>query len=108
MIAHRDVSGIGTDHPYRNLQPPARWVYNRDGTISPFWSPGDSQTITVQRMKRIENADMRGIRTQGTMGGFGFIRMCIASWPPAASPTTTRTGCAPEILASSFPKTYSA
>ncbi len=85
MIAHRDVSGVGTDHPYRNLQPPARWVYNRDGTISPFWSPGDSQTITVQRMKRIENADMRGIRTQGTMGGFGTIPTFTASFPQAAS-----------------------
>lgn len=69
LIAHCDVSGIGTDHPYRNLQSPACWIYNRDRSISPFWSPGDSQTITVQRVKRIENADVRRIRTQGTVGG---------------------------------------
>ena len=47
LIAHRYVSGIGTDHPYRNLQSPACWIYNRDCTISPFWSPGDPQAITV-------------------------------------------------------------
>jgi hypothetical protein len=69
LIAHRDVSGIGTNHPHRNLQSPARWVYNRDRTISTFGSPGDPQTITVQWMKRIENTDMRRIRTQGTVGG---------------------------------------
>jgi len=69
LIAHRDVSGVGTNHPYRNLQSPACGIYNRDCTISPFWFPGDSQTITVQGMKRIENADVRRIRTQGIVGG---------------------------------------
>src|ERR1700687_3086147 len=78
LIAHSDFSGIGTYHPYRNLQSPAGWIYNRDCTISPFWSPGDSQAITVQRMKRIENADVRRIRTQGTVGGCCIIRTCIA------------------------------
>ena len=108
LIAHRDLSGIRTDHPHWNLQSPACGVYNRDRAISPFWSPGDSQDITVQWMKRVENADVRGIRTQGIVSDCCTILMFTASWPPAASPTTTRTGCAPEILASSFPKTYSA
>src|ERR1700722_14982845 len=97
LIAHRDVRGIGTNHPYRNLQPPACWIYNRNCTISPFWSPGDPQAITTQWMKRIENADVRRIRTQGTVDGCCTILMFTASWPPAVSPATTRTGQAPEI-----------
>jgi hypothetical protein len=85
LIAHRDVSSIGANHPYRNLQSPACWIYNRDGTISPFWSPGDSQAITVQGMKRIENADVRRIRTQGTVDGCCITRMFTAWSQPVVS-----------------------
>jgi len=106
LIAHPSFSGIGTNHPYRNLQPPACWIYNRNCTISPFWSPGDSQTITVQGMKRIENADVRRIRTQGTVGGCCCILTCIASFPAAASVLTACIGSDARTNRSSFPWTY--
>ena len=101
LIAHRDVSSIAANHPYRNLQSPACWIYNRDGTISPFWSPGDSQAITVQGMKRIENMNVRGVRAQGIVDGCCFIRTCIASCRAAGSrrmanaesPAGRTTGC---------------
>ena len=38
----------------------------------------------MQRMKRIENADVRGVRTQGIVGGCCTIRTCTAWFPPAA------------------------
>lgn len=82
-LHHRDLSGVREKHPYRNLQSLACRIYNRDCTVSPFRPPRDPQAITVQRMKRIENADVRDLRTQGIVGGFCTIRICIA-WCPAA------------------------
>ena len=101
-------SGIGTNHPYRNLQPPSCWIYNRDCTISPFWSPGDSQTITVQGMKRIENADVRRIRTQGTVGGCCCIPICIASCRAEESRPMVRAGSRAAKTPSFFPISCSA
>ena len=106
LIAHPGFSGIGTNHPCRNLQPPACWVYNRDCTISPFWSPGDSQTITVQGMKRIENADVRRIRTQGTVGGCCCIPTSTASCLEVASARTAQAGWAAGKARSFCPARY--
>ena len=102
LLAHCDFGGVGKSHPYRNLKSLAYLIHHRDRTVSPFRSPGNSQAITVQRMKRIENADVRGIRAQGIVGDSCFIRTCIASCPAAASPPTAPVGSPAPSTPSSF------
>lgn len=99
LSLHLDIRGVRGKHPDRNFQPPACWIYDRDCTVLPFRSPADSQAITVQRMKRIENVDVRGLRTQGTVGDCCIIRTCTAWSPPAASRPTTRAGSAQDARA---------
>ena len=47
----------------------------------------------MERMKRIENLNVRGIRTQGIVRDDGTTRTCIAWFPPAASVPTELDGC---------------
>src|ERR1700721_2630475 len=102
LLAHCDFGGVGESHPHRNLQSLAYRIYHRDCTVSPFRSPRNSQAIAVQRMKRIENADVRGNCTQGIVGGCCFIRTCIVSCPAAVSPPTAAAGSAAGRIPSSF------
>jgi|GEM_PF-3180470 len=102
LLAHCDFGGVGESHPHRNFQSLAYRIYHRDCTVSPFRSPRNSQAIAVQRMKRIENADVRGNCTQGIVGGCISIRTCIASCPAAASPPMAAAGSLVGRILSSF------
>src|SRR3984957_1243370 len=102
LLAHCDFGGVGESHPHRNLQSLAYRIYHRDCTVSPFRSPRNSQAIAVQRMKRIENADVRGNCTQGIVGGCCFIRPCIVSCPGADSHPTAVAGLLAGRILSSF------
>src|ERR1700721_2011852 len=95
LLAHCDFGGVGESHPHRNLQSLAYRIYHRDCTVSPFRSPRNSQAIAVQRMKRIENADVRGNCTQGIVGGCCTIPIFIAWSPEAACPWIGLAGSAP-------------
>lgn len=46
----------------------------------------------MERMKRIENPNVRGVRTQGIVRAAGIIRIFIVSSPAVESPLTVRAG----------------
>jgi hypothetical protein len=62
----------------------------------------------VERMKRIENLNVRGVRTQGIMRAACIIRTCIASCQPGALLPAVTLGCGPRVPGSSSPSRYSA
>ena len=82
LVSRLDVRGGRTEHPHRNLQALAYWVKDRDCTVAAFGSTNDSKAIAVERMKRIENLNVRSIRTQGIVRDDGFIRMSTAWFQP--------------------------
>src|SRR6266850_2292103 len=89
LVMQLEISGLREKHPYWNLQSLTCWVDDRGRTVSPFRYPGDTKAVTVQRMKRIENANVCGVCTQGIVGGCCFILISIVSfhreaWRPAA------------------------
>jgi hypothetical protein len=53
----------------------------------------------MERMKWIEDLDVRGVCTQGIVLDGGSIRTCTAWSPPAASRPTTRAGSAQDARA---------
>ena len=74
------------EHPYRNLQPLACCVEDRNCAVATFGSTNNSQTIAVKRMIGIENLNMRDICTQGIVRDDGSIPTSTAWLPLAASP----------------------
>jgi hypothetical protein len=78
LFSRLDVCGGRREHPHRNLQPLAYWVQDRDCTIAALGSTNDSEAIALERMKRIENLNVRGVRTQGIVRDDGLIRIFTA------------------------------
>jgi hypothetical protein len=78
LFGRLDVRGGRREHPHRNLQALAYWVEDRDCAVAAFGSTNDSQAIAVERMKRIENLNVRGVRAQGIVRDDGFTRTCTA------------------------------
>ena len=60
LFSHLDLRGSRREHPYRNFQSLACGVEDRDGTVAAFGSTNNSEAVTVERMKRIENLNVRG------------------------------------------------
>jgi hypothetical protein len=92
LFSHLDVRSGRREHPHRNLQALAYWVQDRDGTVAALGSTNDTKAIAVERMQRIENLNVRSVRTQGIVRDGGTIRTCIAWFPPAASAATVPDG----------------
>ena len=65
---HPHLRAIWRQHPDRNLQPLSRWVNDRNRPISPFRSADDLQGNTMERMKGVEDLNIRSFRTQGIVG----------------------------------------
>jgi hypothetical protein len=78
LVSRLNIRGGPREHPHRNLQALACWVEDRHCTVAAFGSTNDSKAIAVERMKRIENLNVRGVRTQGIVRDDGFIRMSTA------------------------------
>jgi hypothetical protein len=78
LVMQFEISGLREEHPYWNLQSLTCAVDDRGRTVSPFRYSGYTKAVTVQRMKRIENTNVRGVCTQGIVGGCCITRMCIA------------------------------
>jgi hypothetical protein len=95
-----DFRAIWRQHPDRNFQSPADWVDDGDRTISPLRPAQDFESSSLEWVKRIEDLDMRALRTQGIVGGGVSIRMPIAQSPPADSPPIAHAGSIPDILSS--------
>jgi len=92
LFSGLDARGGRREHPHRNLQALAYWVEHRDCTVAAFGSTNDSKAIAVERMKRIENLNVRGVRTQGIVRDDGSIRACTALYQLAVYPWTARDG----------------
>src|SRR6266545_4667092 len=92
LVMQLEISGLRKKHPYRNLQSLTCWVDDRGRTVSPFRYPGDTKAVTVQRMKRIENANVRSVCTQGIVGGCCSIPIFTVSCPAAAFRRITHAG----------------
>jgi hypothetical protein len=92
LVMQLEISGLRGKHPYRNLQSLTCGVDDRGRTVSPFRDPTDTKAVTVQRMKRIENANVRGVCTQGIVGGCCFILTFTVSYQVEDSHRITRSG----------------
>jgi hypothetical protein len=97
-----DFRAIWRQHPDRNFQSPADWVDDGDRTISPLRPAQDFESSSLEWVKRIEDLDMRALRTQGIVGGGVSIRMCTAWFPREASRLTKPNGFTPDPI-SCFP-----
>ena len=72
-----DFRAIRRQHPDRNFQSPADRVDDGDRAVSPLGSAQDFKSCGLKRVERIEDLDVRALRTQGIVGGDVFIRISI-------------------------------
>ena len=86
LFADHCPGSFRRQHTYRNLEPPSGLVNDRDRAISPLWSAHDLKSRTIEWVKTVEDVDVRGFCTQGTVGVGVIIRTSIVSSPPADSP----------------------
>ena len=82
--------GFRRQHPRRNLQPPPRLVNDGDCTISPLRPAHDLKGSTTEWVKTVEDVDVRGFCTQGTVG----VGVCI----PTFTVSFLRAGSHPIIV----------
>jgi hypothetical protein len=73
-----DLGAIRRQHPDRNLQAPPHWVNDRDRSISPPRSAEDPKGSATERVKGVEDLDIRIFRAQGIVGVGVYIRTSIA------------------------------
>ncbi len=73
-----DLSAIWRQHPDRNLQTLSRWVNDTHGSISPLRSAEHLKGSAMERMKGVEDLDIRSFCAQGIVGVGVTIRMSIA------------------------------
>src|SRR5688572_28733220 len=92
LVMQVEISGPREKHPYWNFQSLTCWVDNRGRTVSWFSYPGDTKAVTVQRMKRIENANVCSVCTQGIVGGCCCIPIFTMSCRGAGSRPITLDG----------------
>jgi hypothetical protein len=95
LVMQLEISGLREKHPYRNLQTLTCWVDDRRCTVFLFRYPRDTKAVTVERMKRIENANVRGVCAQGIVGGSCSILMSTVSFQGEESHGTTGSGSIP-------------
>lgn len=94
-----DLRAIRRQHPHRNLQAPSGWVNDRDRTVSPFRSAEDLKGNAMERMKRVEDLDIRVFRAQGIVGVGAF-----PADPPRTSSTTPSVRSRPPVPRRSRPR----
>jgi hypothetical protein len=94
------LGAIWQQHPDRNLQPLSCWINDRNRPISPLRSTEDLQGNTMERMKGVEDLNIRRLGTQGIVGVGVSIRTSTARFRPADSPPIAPVGSIPDILSS--------
>src|SRR5215472_3474113 len=87
-----DIRAIWREHPNRNLQSRAGSINDGDRPIASLRPADNLKGSAVERVERIEDLDVRALRTQGIVGGDAIIRTCTASFQPAGCRPTTRGG----------------
>ena len=91
MGAHRLPTATESSPRHRRL-PYCRWIDDRDRAVSLLRSADNPKSGTMERVELIEDLDVRGFCTQGTVGAGGRIPTCTASFQPAVFHQTTRAG----------------
>ena len=92
LLRDLHLGRIRQQHPQRNLQTPPRWIADRDRAVSLLRSADNPKSGTMERVELIEDLDVRGFCTQGTVGAGGCILMCTAWSRQADSPPTASGG----------------
>ena len=87
-----DFRAIWRQHPDRNFQSPADGVDDGDRAISPLGSAQDFKSSGLEWVERIEDLDVRALRTQGIVGGGVTIRTFIALFQPVGCRLITLPG----------------
>ena len=85
LFSYRDVRGVRREHPHRNFQALAYWIEHRDCAVTALGSTNDSKAIAVERMKGIENLNVRSVGTQGIVRDGVSIPTFTALFQPAVS-----------------------
>ena len=78
LFGYRDVRGVRQEHPHRNFQALTCWIEHRDCAVTALGSTHDSKAIAVERMKGIENLNVRSVRAQGIVRDGGITRTFTA------------------------------
>jgi len=102
LFADHCPGGFRRQHPHRNLQPPSGLVNDGDRTISPLRPAYDLKGRTTEWVKTVEDVDVRGFCTQGTVGVGVFIPTFTASFLRVGFRRIINVGSARAIL-SSYP-----
>jgi len=69
LLRDPDIRAIWREHPNRNLQSRAGGVNDGNRPIAPLRPTDNLKGGTVERVERIEDLDVRALRTQGIVGG---------------------------------------
>jgi hypothetical protein len=83
LLRDLHLGRIRQQHPQRNLQTPPRWIADRDRAVSMLRSADNPKSGTMERVELIEDLDVRGFCTQGTVGVGGIIRTFTVWFQPA-------------------------
>src|ERR1700758_767609 len=92
LFADHCPGGFRRQHPRRNLQPPPGLVNDGDCTISPLRPAHDLKGRTTEWVKTVEDVDVRGFCTQGTVGVGVFIPTSTVSSRRVGSPSIAHAG----------------
>src|SRR5215469_3242355 len=85
LLRDPGIRAIWREHPNRNLQSHAGSVNDGDRPIAPLRPTDKLKGGTLERVKRIEDLDVRALRTQGIVGGGVTIPMSIVWSQPEGS-----------------------
>ena len=81
LLRDPDIRAISREHPNRNLQSRAGSVNDGYRPIAPLRSANNLKGSAVERVERIEDLDVRALRTRGIVGGGVLIPTFTASCP---------------------------
>ena len=76
LLRDLDFRAIWRQHPDWNFQPPTDRVDDGDRAISPLRPAQDFKSSGLEWMERIEDLDVRALRTRGILGGGVLIPIC--------------------------------
>ena len=69
LLRDPDIRAIWREHPNRNLQSRAGSINDGDRPIASLRPADNLKGSAVERVERIEDLDVRALRTQGIVGG---------------------------------------
>ena len=75
-FSDRDLGAFLQQHPDWNFQPLPAWVHDTNRPISSLRSAKDLQGNPMERVKGVEDLNIRFVRAQGIVGVGVTTRMC--------------------------------